>query len=265
MTDAFARLDGLTWEPGQVCQQALKMTPAVNVELADAGRTLNGPAFSYSTWVQFPGETERRHARARWTTKTNTAGWDLWVEDGKIATHIIHEWPDNAIKVVARGRSQAERVAARAVTYDGPSKADGREAFTRRRMADQRVKSKTLTKNHSHRYAVAIGAAKNRIAVERYLSCKTCACTPRSMRRARKRRNWRNRLALPCWLKKRKTARKRKRPNSVRVVAFRNGREERRACARKKRRSRKKKPRFAVAAPGARDAGETEACRWRSY
>ena len=27
-------------------------------------------------------------------------GWDLWIEKGRIGTHIIHKWPDEAIKVV---------------------------------------------------------------------------------------------------------------------------------------------------------------------
>ena len=27
-------------------------------------------------------------------------GWDLWLENGKVGAHIIHKWPEDALKVV---------------------------------------------------------------------------------------------------------------------------------------------------------------------
>ena len=40
-------------------------------------------------------------------------GWDLWLEDGKVGAHIIHKWPEDAIKVVSDADAQARRVAPR--------------------------------------------------------------------------------------------------------------------------------------------------------
>ena len=37
-------------------------------------------------------------------------GWDLWLEGGKVAAHIIHKWPDDALKVVSDGDAEAERL-----------------------------------------------------------------------------------------------------------------------------------------------------------
>jgi len=40
-------------------------------------------------------------AIARMDDKKDYRGWDIWIEGGKPATHIVHKWPDNALKVVS--------------------------------------------------------------------------------------------------------------------------------------------------------------------
>jgi hypothetical protein len=52
-------------------------------------------------------------------------GWDMWVEGNRIGTHIIHAWPDNALKVVARTPIKSNEWQHVAISYDGSRKAAG--------------------------------------------------------------------------------------------------------------------------------------------
>ena len=54
-----------------------------------------------------PGSSSRSatstgSAIARMDNTNGYRGWDLWLEGNRVATHIIHKWPDDALKVVAR-------------------------------------------------------------------------------------------------------------------------------------------------------------------
>ena len=52
-------------------------------------------------------------------------GWDLWIESGRVGTHIINKWPDDALKVVAKNPLKAGQWNHVFVTYDGSGKAAG--------------------------------------------------------------------------------------------------------------------------------------------
>ena len=60
---------------------------------------------------------------------TDHRGWDLWVEGGKIAAHIIHKWPEDALKVVSDGELKANAWNHVLVTYDGSGKAGGIKVY----------------------------------------------------------------------------------------------------------------------------------------
>ncbi|MCS7047539.1 MAG: DUF1553 domain-containing protein, partial [Gemmataceae bacterium] len=55
--------------------------------------------------------------------------WDLWTESDKIGMHIIHRWPDNALKVTARKQLQPNQWYHVAAVYDGSGKAAGVKIF----------------------------------------------------------------------------------------------------------------------------------------
>ena len=50
-------------------------------------------------------------------------GWDLWYENGRLATHIINTWPSNALKVVMKNPLNPGNAWHHVfVTYDGSAK-----------------------------------------------------------------------------------------------------------------------------------------------
>jgi mono/diheme cytochrome c family protein len=80
--------------------------------------------FSYGAWFKtrsdFTGAVFARMDKAN-----NHRGFDVWVERGKIGTHLIHSWPNNAIKVLTETAVQNDVWQHIAVTYDGSGKAAG--------------------------------------------------------------------------------------------------------------------------------------------
>ena len=101
-------------------------------EFPEVGVVGAGEAFSYGAWVFVPpdhNETAAIFARMD-PSKDGYRGWDLWIQQGQFATHLVSQWPDNAVKVRTR-----ERVAKKGkwqhvlATYDGSGKPEGVKIF----------------------------------------------------------------------------------------------------------------------------------------
>ena len=94
-------------------------------ESADAGDFEKDHAFSYSAWIMVPGRKTTGAVLARMDTAGGHRGWDLWLEGNRVATHILHNWPDDALKVVSRAEVPPNAWTHVLATYDGSGKAAG--------------------------------------------------------------------------------------------------------------------------------------------
>ena len=94
-------------------------------EFADAGDFERDHAFSFGAWVKLPKAGLIGSILARMDDRKNYRGWDLWLENGRIATHLVNHWPDNAVKVVTKGQVNPGVWTHLFVTYDGSSRASG--------------------------------------------------------------------------------------------------------------------------------------------
>ena len=56
-------------------------------------------------------------------------GFDVLLEEGKVAVHLVHHWPDNAIKVVTKTAVSLNAWHQVTVAYDGSGKAAGVKVF----------------------------------------------------------------------------------------------------------------------------------------
>ena len=113
----------VAWVPGHVAAKGFQVKPGVNLDIPEAGDFDHDQAFSYGAWVQVPPGVGP--AFARMNEGGAFRGWDLWIEAGKPAAHIIHSWPENALKVVSKTALKANEWHHLFVTYDGKSKAAG--------------------------------------------------------------------------------------------------------------------------------------------
>jgi hypothetical protein len=124
---SYRFIGDVVWKPEGRLGAAAHFQAGGSIELPDLGDFERDEAFSYGGWVFVPaGFNENAAIMARMDQKNEHRGWDLWYQQGQIAAHFIHRWPENALKVRTR-----ERVAKKNqwqhifVTYDGSGRPEG--------------------------------------------------------------------------------------------------------------------------------------------
>jgi hypothetical protein len=94
-------------------------------EIASAGDFEHDQAFTVSGWIRPPANDTSYAVVARMDDAANHRGWDLWVQGRRAGMHLIHAWPDDALKVVAEAQLPADAWTLVTLTYDGSGKAEG--------------------------------------------------------------------------------------------------------------------------------------------
>jgi hypothetical protein len=99
--------------------------PGKSFESAESGNFEKDHPFSFGAWIKVPRPGLFGSVIARMDDRSNYRGWDMWLEGGRIATHLVHQWPDDALKVVSRGVVSAGVWTHVFITYDGSARATG--------------------------------------------------------------------------------------------------------------------------------------------
>jgi hypothetical protein len=116
----------LAWAPGHVAAKALVAgQPGTVVAIPDVGDFEKEQPFSYGVWLQLTKEGQTGAVLARMDDLNAYRGWDLWLDNGRPAAHIIHRWPDDALKVVATSPLKTGVWHHLLVTYDGSRRPAG--------------------------------------------------------------------------------------------------------------------------------------------
>src|SRR5262249_28133183 len=76
-------------------------------------------------WIKLPRRGQVGGIVARMDNTNAYRGWDLWMEADKIGMHIVHKWPDNALKVTSKTPLQPGKWHHVLASYDGSGKAAG--------------------------------------------------------------------------------------------------------------------------------------------
>jgi hypothetical protein len=116
---------GFTWGAGHVAAKAFETQPGAAVELADVGDFEKDKGFSYGAWVKFAKNGAGGAVMARMDDKSAFRGWDLWIQGGRVAAHIINKWPEDALKVVSKNPIKETQWNHLFITYDGSGKQAG--------------------------------------------------------------------------------------------------------------------------------------------
>jgi hypothetical protein len=122
-------VSGLAWDTGHVAARAYKSQPVPVLEIADAGDFEKDKGFSYGAWVKLTRNVPFGAVVARMDDQHDFRGWDLWIQNGQVGTHIIHKWPDDALKVVSRKRLPVGQWSHLFVTYDGSAQVAGVKVY----------------------------------------------------------------------------------------------------------------------------------------
>jgi hypothetical protein len=118
-------LPAAAWGSGHVAAKAFKVRRGGSPELPDVGDFDTAEAFSCGAWVRPPRDRATGAVLARMDDAHEYRGWDLWLVDGRPGAHLIHAWPEDGLKVVARNPLPADRWSHVLVTCDGTGKAAG--------------------------------------------------------------------------------------------------------------------------------------------
>ena len=117
-----------SWQPGPADSQALQPQGAA-CELPDVGDFEKDQPLTCAAWVKLPANDSVGPICARMDDTQGYRGWDFWMQRRQVGMHIIHLWPDNALKVVGQNQLPANQWTHVAVSYDGSGKASGVKVF----------------------------------------------------------------------------------------------------------------------------------------
>ncbi len=107
------------WEAGHVSEKAFLRKAGSTLEIPSVGDFEKDQSFSCAAWVRIPKNNQGGSVVARMDNEHDYRGWDIWLENGAVGSHIINKWPDNALKVVSKDRLQAGKWQHICVTYGG--------------------------------------------------------------------------------------------------------------------------------------------------
>ncbi len=112
-------------QPGVTAAQAYTVSTNSAPTFPEVGDFERTNAFSYAAWVRISAD-KGGSLFARMSERNDVyRGWDLFLGGGKPALHLVHSWPDDALKVVGKKQLPKDKWTHVAVTYDGLSKAQG--------------------------------------------------------------------------------------------------------------------------------------------
>ena len=119
----FPIVDRAKWTDG-FFGKALQFTGSSYVELGDIGDFERDQKFSYGAWIQSPGKATGA-AIARMDRDDGHRGWDLWIQNDRVAVHLIYNWPEDYLKVTTKAALKKDTWTHVFATYDGSSSPDG--------------------------------------------------------------------------------------------------------------------------------------------
>ena len=134
----------LKWEKSPL-GQAVLFTDSNEINLGNSGDFERDQAFSYGAWVKHPSDNNGAII-SKIDTSPTRRGYDLWVENGKLAVHLIHSLPKNLINVVTKEQFKADQWMHVMVTYDGSSKGKGVKIYINEKSQRLTIRKDKLTK-----------------------------------------------------------------------------------------------------------------------
>jgi hypothetical protein len=156
-SETATKNDKLEWQDGIEGEQAALLNGLAIFEHKEAGNFENNEKFSFAAWVKLPANDTSGAVFARMDDSKYYRGWDLWVENRRIGSHLIHSWPNNAIKVMTKDQLPANQWVHVAVTYDGTTKAAGLQVYVNGIKQATNVQADNLKKTTRNNVPFKIG------------------------------------------------------------------------------------------------------------
>jgi hypothetical protein len=146
---------GQASEDPQLCVgrvgQGLLLSGENNVSFKPGGDFTRNQPFTLSLWLKAPRFFQRAVVlhRSRAWTDSGSRGYELLIEDGKLSAGLIHFWPGNALRILARDLLPVEQWVHVSLRYDGSSQAAGLQLFVNGQLQPAEIVRDNLTKHIS--------------------------------------------------------------------------------------------------------------------
>ncbi|TWT98993.1 DUF1553 domain-containing protein [Neorhodopirellula pilleata] len=123
---------------------ALKLNGSTQFICPQDSPTLkNDEPFSFTAWIKSDGKSGGA-VFSRMDVANGYRGYDLWIQGRNVGSHIIHDWPTNALKVVSQDQLQTDVWQHVVVSYDGSQKAEGIKIYIDGKLSANKVEADTL-------------------------------------------------------------------------------------------------------------------------
>lgn len=156
-SQTFKSEKDLTWGSGYIGERSFKSAKDQVVELGDIGDFDKGDSFSYGAWIK-PADADSIGAIIARMNQTNSyRGWDMLYDKGRVSVHLVNTWPDDAIKVIAKGKLEPNKWTHVFATYDGSGKPAGVKFYINGKPVDHDVDRKTLKSSFRSESPLTIG------------------------------------------------------------------------------------------------------------
>ncbi|MDY3553323.1 DUF1553 domain-containing protein [Gemmata sp. JC717] len=120
---------GYAWANGKDKKSAFTIQPGKAIEFKDVGDFDRSQPFAVSMWVSINGRGKNGAIVARMDEANGYRGWDVWIQNDRIAMHVINTYPQDAVKVVAKGPLQPNKWTHVTVAYGGTGKPGGIKVY----------------------------------------------------------------------------------------------------------------------------------------
>lgn len=120
---------GTKWQKGIISPKGWVNQNEAVPEFNNAGDFERDKPFSIALWIKLAGPRQGGSVVARMNEADGYRGWDVWLEQGKVGTHLVNRWPDNAIKALTRDPLPPKQWNHVVINYNGSSKAEGVKIF----------------------------------------------------------------------------------------------------------------------------------------
>lgn len=130
---------------GYVGEKAYKTSTDSSIEFPSEGDFDATQPFSVAVWVRISGGNNSGAILGRMDESADYRGWDLWLEGGRVGSHIINKWQENALKAVSQNPLPADKWVHVCISYDGSQKADGLKIFVNGAEQGKNVQANSLS------------------------------------------------------------------------------------------------------------------------
>ncbi len=137
---------GTAWQPGPSGGSGLLLAGKA-AEVATVGDFEHDQGFSLTFWIRPPANDTAYAVVARMDDGQAYRGWDTWIQSRRLGMHMVHDWPDDALKVSAKDQLPADAWTQVAITSDGSGRPEGIKVFYNGKLQGLNVETNTFKKN----------------------------------------------------------------------------------------------------------------------